>query len=110
MSACSEDTDAASRADVDEQTKAHPRKKGKKRRPYKKPALAHPQIPRGGFRFTEWCASYGFSRSFFYELMKKKKGPKVTDVQGVQIITVEDDNAWRRKQRSAASKKSEGAA
>jgi hypothetical protein len=37
--------------------------------------------------------------------MKKKKGPKVTDINGIQIITVEDDNAWRRKQRSAASKK-----
>jgi predicted DNA-binding transcriptional regulator AlpA len=106
MPICSEEVaDPAPSADVDGQTRAHQRKKGKKRRPYKKPALAHPQIPRGGFRFTEWCASYGFSRSFFYELMKKKKGPKVTDINGIQIITVEDDNAWRRKQRSAASKK-----
>jgi hypothetical protein len=96
--------DPAPSADVDGQIKAHQRKKGKKRRPYKKPALAHPQIPRGGFRFTEWCASYGFSRSHGYELMKKKKGPKMTDIDGVKVITVEDDAAWRR-QRSAASKK-----
>ncbi len=55
---------------------------------------------RGGeryaFKISEFCATHRISRGKFYQLKAKGLAPRITDVDGVQIITIEDAAAWRR--------------
>jgi hypothetical protein len=61
---------------------------------------------RGGeryaFKISEFCTAHRLSRSKFYLLKKAGKAPRITDVDGVQIITVEDAATWRRERAEAA--------
>jgi hypothetical protein len=75
----------------------------KRRRKHEKNKLPH--IARRAFRVVEFCAAHGVSRGKYYQLKKLGLGPHETDVDGVIIITEEDAARWR-KQRSAASRKS----
>jgi hypothetical protein len=56
---------------------------------------------RGGercaFTISEFCSAHRISRSKFYLLKNKGLGPRITDVDGKQIITIEDAAAWRRE-------------
>jgi hypothetical protein len=62
---------------------------------------------RGGERcalkIAEFCAAHRISRSKFYILKAKGLAPRITDVDGAQIITVEDAAAWRRERAEAAA-------
>ncbi len=56
---------------------------------------------RGGeryaFKIAEFCAAHRISRSKFYQLKKIGQAPRITNVDGAQIITIEDAAAWRRE-------------
>ena len=56
---------------------------------------------RGGercaFKIAEFCAAHRISRSKFYILKAKGLAPRITDVDGAQIITIEDAATWRRE-------------
>src|SRR5258708_3896850 len=62
---------------------------------------------RGGercaFKIAEFCAAHRISRSKFYILKAKGLAPRITDVDGVQIITEEDAAAWRRERAEDAT-------
>jgi hypothetical protein len=62
---------------------------------------------RGGeryaFKISEFCATHRISRGKFYQLKAKGLAPRITDVDGVQIITVEDAAAWRRERAEEAT-------
>jgi hypothetical protein len=62
---------------------------------------------RGGercvFTISEFCNAHRISRSKFYLLKNKGLGPRVTDVDGKQIITIEDAATWRRARAEEAS-------
>jgi len=62
---------------------------------------------RGGercaFKIAEFCAAHRISRSKFYILKAKGLAPRITDVDGARIITVEDAAAWRRERAEAAA-------
>ena len=74
-------------------------------RPRAPPSPKLPHIERRAYRIVEFCAAHGISRAKYYELRKLGLGPHETNVDGVIIITEEDATRWR-KQRSAASRKS----
>jgi hypothetical protein len=61
---------------------------------------------RGGercaFKIAEFCAAHRISRSKFYILKAKGLAPRITDVDGAQIITVEDAARWRRERAEEA--------
>jgi hypothetical protein len=62
---------------------------------------------RGGercaFTISEFCNAHRISRSKFYILKNKGLGPRVTDVDGKQIITIEDAATWRRERAEEAA-------
>jgi hypothetical protein len=61
---------------------------------------------RTGRRFaatiSEFCVEHRISRSKFYILKNKGLAPRITDVDGKQIITDEDAAAWRRERAEDA--------
>jgi hypothetical protein len=52
---------------------------------------------RYALKISEFCATHRISRGKFYQLKAKGLAPRITDVDGVQIITIEDAAAWRRE-------------
>jgi hypothetical protein len=52
---------------------------------------------RCAFTISEFCDAHRISRSKFYLLKAKGKAPRITDLDGKQIITDEDAAAWRRE-------------
>lgn len=74
-------------------------------RPRAPPSPKLPHIERRAYRIVEFCAAHGVSRAKYYQLKNLGLGPHETDAGGVIIITEEDAARWR-KQRSAASRKS----
>jgi hypothetical protein len=63
----------------------------------------HTPPARCAFKIAEFCAAHRISRSKFYILKGKGLAPRVTDVDGAQIISVEDAAAWRRERAEEAS-------
>src|SRR5437016_5535831 len=57
---------------------------------------ARNSVRRHAFKIAEFCEAHRISRSKFYMLKAKGLAPRITDVDGVQIITEEDAAAWRR--------------
>jgi hypothetical protein len=54
-------------------------------------AAAH--LPRAGWTRSEWCARYGYSESYFYQLRKEGRAPDET----LGRITAESDAKWKRR-------------
>ena len=59
-------------------------------------------VPRTGWSITEWCASKGIARSFFYELDARGEAPLTLRVHRRRIITAEADERWRREREAEA--------
>ena len=59
------------------------------------PARSH--VRRYAFKISEFCEAHRISRGKFYELKAKGLAPRITNVDGVQIITEEDAATWRRE-------------
>lgn len=49
------------------------------------------------YSINEWCEEHRISRSFYYELQKKKQGPKTMKVGGRRLISHEAAAEWRRR-------------
>jgi hypothetical protein len=65
---------------------------------------ARSSVKRHAFKIAEFCEAHRISRSKFYILKAKGLAPRITDVDGVQIITEEDAAAWRRERAEAAAR------
>ena len=50
---------------------------------------------------NEFCRENSISRSFYYELQKKKRGPKTMKVGARRLITREAGAEWRRRMEAA---------
>jgi predicted DNA-binding transcriptional regulator AlpA len=49
------------------------------------------------FNVAEFCDAHGISRSLFYDLMKRGKGPRIIKA-GVRTLITRDASAeWRRR-------------
>ena len=59
--------------------------------------------PRYAFKIAEFCVAHRISRSKFYILKSKGLAPRVTDLDGAQVIFEEDAAAWRRERAEAAA-------
>jgi predicted DNA-binding transcriptional regulator AlpA len=44
---------------------------------------------------SQFCARNNISRSFFYKLKKRRKAPRIMDVDGRQIISPDAERDWR---------------
>jgi hypothetical protein len=64
---------------------------------------ARSSVKRHAFKIAEFCEAHRISRSKFYLLKSKGLAPRITDVDGVQIITEEDAAAWRRERAEGAA-------
>ena len=53
------------------------------------------------FTVNEFCESHGISRSLFYEIRKKNKGPAIMKVSGRTLISAESAAVWRRRMEQA---------
>jgi hypothetical protein len=55
------------------------------------------QVDSGGraLSISQFCARNNISRSFFYKLKKRRKAPRIMDVDGRQIISPEAERDWR---------------
>jgi len=52
---------------------------------------------------SQFCARNNISRSFFYKLKKRRKAPRIMDVDGRQLISPEAERDWRlERERDAA--------
>src|SRR5215471_6135168 len=60
-------------------------------------------VARYAFKISEFCEAHRISRGKFYILKAKGLAPRITDVDGAQIITVEDAAAWRRERAEEAT-------
>lgn len=49
----------------------------------------------------EFCRENSISRSFYYELQKKKRGPKTMKVGARRLISQEAGAEWRRRMEAA---------
>jgi hypothetical protein len=49
---------------------------------------------------SQFCARNNISRSFFYKLKKRRKAPRIMDVDGRQLISPEAERDWRRERRA----------
>jgi excisionase family DNA binding protein len=45
----------------------------------------------------EFCSAYGVSRAFFYELIKKRQGPRTMKLGRRTLISTEAAETWRKK-------------
>jgi predicted DNA-binding transcriptional regulator AlpA len=61
------------------------------------------EVGRKAYSVEEFCASHGFTKPTFYEILKKGEGPRIMRVGRRVLISVEDAAAWR-KSRAAATK------
>jgi hypothetical protein len=54
---------------------------------------------------SQFCARNNISRSFFYKLKKRRKAPRIMDVDGRQLISPEAERDWRleRERETAAA-------
>jgi hypothetical protein len=60
---------------------------------------------RKGWPVREWGELYGFGRTKAYQLIKSGQGPRtIRPGGGFEIVTVEADEEWRRKQAEAAER------
>jgi hypothetical protein len=63
------------------------------------------QVDAGGqaLSISQFCARNNISRSFFYKLKKRRKAPRIMDVDGRQIISPEAERDWRlERERESA--------
>ena len=60
-------------------------------------------VEKHSFSIFEWCHRRGFSRTYYYELQKKGKGPRVTMVANRPRIDLEADRDWLRDQEAEAA-------
>jgi predicted DNA-binding transcriptional regulator AlpA len=54
------------------------------------------------FSIDEFCAAHGISRAFFYVLMNRGKAPRIMQVEGRKLISVEAAADWRREREAAS--------
>ena len=54
---------------------------------------------------SQFCVRNNISRSFFYKLKKRRKAPRIMDVDGRQLISPEAERDWRleRERETAAA-------
>jgi hypothetical protein len=54
---------------------------------------------------SQFCVRNNISRSFFYKLKRRRKAPRIMDVDGRQIISPEAERDWRleRERETAAA-------
>jgi hypothetical protein len=62
---------------------------------------ARSRVPRHAFTISEFCEAHRLSRSKFYMLKGKGLAPRISDIDGVQLIFDEDAAAWRRERSEA---------
>jgi hypothetical protein len=67
-------------------------------------------VEKHSFSIFEWCHRRGFSRTYYYELQKKGKGPRVTMVANRPRIDLEADRDWLRDQEAEAASDTESRA
>jgi hypothetical protein len=63
------------------------------------------QIDAGGqaLSISQFCARNNISRSFFYKLKKRRKAPRMMEVDGRRIISPDAERDWRlERERDAA--------
>jgi excisionase family DNA binding protein len=48
----------------------------------------------GAYNVTEFCAAHGISRSYFYELIARGKGPKTVKVGRRRLIPRQAAKEW----------------
>jgi predicted DNA-binding transcriptional regulator AlpA len=58
------------------------------------------------FTIGEWCAMRGYSRPFFYTLLKRKEAPDLIGKGKAQRITDTADARWLKRQEAKAKKRS----
>jgi hypothetical protein len=58
---------------------------------------------RYAFKISEFCATHRISRGKFYQLKAKGLAPRITEVDGIQFISVEDAATWRRERSEAST-------
>lgn len=62
-----------------------------------------PTPPKGAYSITEFCQAHGgFTRQFFYKLLKQGKGPRLMKIGARTLISVEAAADWRRQMEGAA--------
>jgi hypothetical protein len=56
---------------------------------------------------SQFCARNNISRSFFYKLKKRRKAPRIMDVDGRQLISPEAERDWRleRERETTAARR-----
>jgi hypothetical protein len=69
-------------------------------------ALKAAGIPQRSFLIPMLCARNGISRGHYDNMKKKGLGPKETDLDGVKVVTEEDETQWLQE-RAAASEAAE---
>ena len=67
------------------------------------------QVDSGGraLSISQFCARNNISRSFFYKLKKRRKAPRIMDVDGRQLISPEAERDWRleRERETTAARR-----
>jgi hypothetical protein len=59
--------------------------------------------PRYAFKISEFCEAHRISRGKFYELKAKGLAPRISNIDGVQVVMIEDAAAWRRERSEASA-------
>lgn len=63
-------------------------------------ALHAAGIPRRSFSIPELAARHGFSEAFLRSLIARGLGPRVTEIEGRNIVTTENEDIWLRERAS----------
>lgn len=60
------------------------------------------------FSVAQFCAAHGFTKVFFYKLLKQGLGPRIMKVGARTLISVEAAAEWRRAMEQSSSAASSG--
>lgn len=59
-----------------------------------------PSVPRGTYTVRQFCDAHHIGPTFFYDLVKTGRGPRLMKVGKRTLISVEAAADWRRAQES----------
>jgi predicted DNA-binding transcriptional regulator AlpA len=62
------------------------------------------QIERRSYTISEWCQAHGFSRVFFYKLLKEGDAPLTIGTGKRTRISVQADERWVKRQETKAKR------
>jgi predicted DNA-binding transcriptional regulator AlpA len=66
---------------------------------------SHAKITKRSFTIIEWCAMRGYSRPFFYTLLKRGDAPDTIGEGKAQRITDAADARWQKRQEQKAKRR-----